>query len=94
MAIEFENIRRNWRQRDFSCDLWVDPPSQVWANFVHETDELLMLIEGDIELQFSGQTLHPVIGEEVLIPALVAHTVINTGTITNRWLYGYKSTRP
>ena len=24
----------------FSCDLWVDPPGQVWEDYRHATDEL------------------------------------------------------
>ena len=49
-----------------------------------------MLIEGEIELQFQGKTIHPLLGEEILIPAHQPHTVINTGRTINRWYYGYK----
>ena len=82
-------IARDWRARGFGCDLWTDPPGQVWADFVHASDELVMLIEGEIELRFAGQVQRPAIGEEVLIPASTPHTVINVGTRRNRWLYGY-----
>jgi hypothetical protein len=30
----------------FGCDVWTDPPGQVWADFVHEVDEIGMLVEG------------------------------------------------
>jgi quercetin dioxygenase-like cupin family protein len=70
--------------------MWMDPPGQVWANFVHEVDELVTLIEGEIELSFQGQTLRPRIGEEVFIPAEARHTVRNIGATTNRWCFGYK----
>jgi len=90
MPYEIEHICQDWRQRGFSCDIWVDSPGQIWPDFVHETDELVLLVEGDIELQINGQIFQPVIGEELLIPAGVCHTVINIGTTTNRWLYGYK----
>ena len=94
MTIELQNIRQDWCQRGFSYDIWVDPPGQVWSDFIHEADELVMLIEGDIELQFNGQILRPGTGKEVLIPAGASHTVINIGTVANRWLYGYKTTKP
>lgn len=87
----YQRISHDWQQRGFSCELWVDPPGQVWSDFVHSTDELVQLVEGSIELQFNGQIVNPEIGEEVLIPAGVKHTVVNTGSVTNRWLYGYKS---
>ena len=83
-------IAKDWQARGFSCDLWVDPPGQVWEDYVHSTDELLMLMEGSLELEMQGQTFRPAIGEEVLIPARTAHTVHNTGGTTARWLYGYK----
>ncbi len=88
--LDRQRIARDWAARGFSCALWTDPPGQAWADFVHAADELVMLIDGDIELRFAGRVLRPQAGEEVLIPAGVAHTVINIGTTTNHWFYGYK----
>jgi hypothetical protein len=84
-----EQVARDWQARGFSCDIWTDPPEQVWADFVHASDELVMLIDGEIELRFAGRVLRPQAGEEVLIPAREAHTVINIGQTTNHWFYGY-----
>lgn len=83
-------MREAWQRRGFSCAIWTDPPGQVWADFVHDVDELVMLIEGEIELSFQGKTMHPKVGEEICIPARASHTVKNTGVTTNRWYYGYK----
>ena len=69
------NVAADWDARGFSCDIWTDRPGQVWADFVHVTDELV---------------LRPRPGEEVLIPARTSHTVINIGSTTNHWFYGYK----
>ena len=85
-----QKTARDWAARGFSCDIWTDPPGQVWADFVHATDELVMLIDGDIEVRFSGHVQRPRPGEEILIPAGVSHTVINVGQTTNHWFYGYK----
>jgi len=84
-------IEQNWHSRGFSCGLWVDPPRQVWEDYVHQTDELLMILEGELELEMQGRTFRPKVGEEVLIPAQVTHSVRNVGGTTARWLYGYKS---
>lgn len=89
-TISGEAVAQDWQKRGFSCDIWTDPPGQVWADFVHASDELVMLIDGEIELQFAGQVLRPAVAQEVLIPAGVAHTVINIGRTTNHWYYGYK----
>ena len=86
-------VEANWRSRGFSCDIWIDPPGQVWADFVHATDELVMLVDGRLELSFDGHTLRPGPGEEILIPAGASHTVVNIGAKANRWLYGYRHTR-
>jgi glyoxylate utilization-related uncharacterized protein len=51
-----------------------------------------MLIDGEIELHMAGKVLRPAIGEEVFIPAHQPHTVINVGSATNHWFYGYKRT--
>ena len=90
MNIVHNTVRKNWYSRGFSCDIWIDPPGKVWANFVHGTDELLMLIDGEIELEMDGEILQPEIGDEILIPAGMNHTVRNIGLVTNHWFYGYK----
>ena len=90
MIIDQSTIRNDWYVRGFSCDIWIDPPGKIWTDFVHDTDELLMLIDGEIELEMDGNILHPKIGDEVLIPAGISHTVRNIGSVTNHWFYGYK----
>lgn len=83
-------VERDWRARGFSCGLWTDPPGQVWRNYVHDVDELFMVVAGAIELEMQGRTFRPGIGEEVLIPAGALHTVRNIGPTAARWLYGYR----
>jgi uncharacterized cupin superfamily protein len=87
--VSIEQVCREWEARGFSCDIWSDPPGQVWANFVHATDELVMLLEGEFELEYASRCLRPEVGEEVLILAGESHTVRNVGDSQNRWLYGY-----
>ena len=63
----------------------------IWADFVHKTDELVVLAEGEIEVEIEGKAERPQIGEEVFIPANAVHTVRNVGQTNNVWFYGYKS---
>ena len=88
--MDFDHVRKDWQRRGFSCAIWTDVPGQVWADFVHTTDELVMLVEGELELSFGGRTYRPAIGEEILIPAGTRHTVRNIGRGRNRWYYGYR----
>ncbi|MGE3536969.1 MAG: cupin domain-containing protein [Candidatus Tectimicrobiota bacterium] len=90
--MEAAQIKHDWAARGFSYTLWEDPPGQVWQDFIHETDELVTLLAGAIELSFQGQTVRPQIGEEVCIPARVRHTVRNIGHVPNRWCFGYRQT--
>ena len=83
-----EQIKKNWESRGYSFGIFKDPPGQVWADFVHRTDELVVLAEGKIEIE--GKSEQPPIGEEVFIPANAMHTVRNVGNKNNVWYYGHK----
>ena len=83
-------ITRAWGDRGFSCDLWVDPPGQAWEEYRHSVDELLMVIEGHLEVEMQGTRHWPQPGEEILILGGVVHSVRNIGGTTARLLYGYK----
>jgi len=69
--------------------VWVDPPGQRWENFVHDTDELVIVLEGRMEFEIEGAVQHPDPGEELFIPANAVHSARNIGEMTARWLYGY-----
>jgi len=88
-ALNREEVSRKWSARGFSCDLWVDPPGQRWEDFVHKSDELVLVLEGELEFEIDGEISHPEPGQEVYIPAGAVHSVRNIGTSTARWLYGY-----
>ena len=90
MTVDRSAIEQSWKERGFSCGLWVDPPGQVWSDYVHETDELVVVVEGDVEFEIDGKAHRPSPGEELLIPAHARHTVRNLGRGESRWLYGYR----
>jgi mannose-6-phosphate isomerase-like protein (cupin superfamily) len=62
----------------------------VSADFVHDVDELVVPLEGRVELEFGGRMLRPAACEEVFIPAGATHTVRNIGGTVSRWLFGYR----
>ncbi len=88
--VDLEKVRADWAERGFSCDLWVDPPGRHWENFVHETDEVVIVMAGMMEFEVAGKIHHPEIGEEVFIPARTVHASRNRGNTIARWLYGYR----
>lgn len=87
--VDVDQLRSDWQSRGFSCDLWVDPPGQRWEGFVHATDELVIVLEGDMEFEIEGKVVHPAVGEEVFIAAGSVHSARNIGATVSRWLYGY-----
>lgn len=82
-------ITADWAARGFSCDLWTDPPGQRWEVFTHATDEVVIVLEGEMEFEVEGEVHHPQSGEELCIPAGSVHSARNIGNSTARWLYGY-----
>ena len=64
-----DQINQDWHSRGYSFGVFRDPPSQVWADFIHRTDELVVLAEGGIEVEIEGKAERFQIGEMVFIPA-------------------------
>jgi mannose-6-phosphate isomerase-like protein (cupin superfamily) len=87
---EREAVRAAWAHRGFSCELWIDPPDQVWHDFQHDVDELVLLLEGECQIEMGGRIVRLQGGDELLIPAGVRHTVRNCGSRSARWLHGYR----
>jgi quercetin dioxygenase-like cupin family protein len=85
-----EQVAAAWAARGFGCELWVDSPGQRWEDFTHATDELVLVLEGVMELEVEGRVVQPAIGEELLIPAGARHSARNVGSATEQWLCGYR----
>ena len=67
--MDSDQIKQDWNSRGYSFGVFRDPPGQVWADFVHQTDELVVLAEGEIEVEIEGKAERFQIGEMVFIPA-------------------------
>ena len=81
--MEPHQLKQNWESRGYNFGIFKDPPGQVWADLVHKTDELVVLAEGEIEIEIEGKSQRPQIGGEVFIPAHALHTVGNLGSVEN-----------
>jgi len=87
--VDRDAVADDWRRRGYSCGLFVDPPGREWNGFVHGTNELVMVVEGRMELEIEGDSAVLEPGEEAFIPKGAVHSVRNRSTGTTRWLYGY-----
>ena len=83
------DVGRSWKERGYSCDLFVDPPGREWNDFVHHTNELVTVIEGKLRMVIEEEEMTASPGDEIFIPKGANHSVKNIHSDTTRWLYGY-----
>ena len=87
--VDCDAVARDWAGRGYSCGVFVDPPGRAWRDFVHDTNELVTVVEGRLELTVAGTTVIAEPGDEVFIPRNAIHTVRNVDSSATRWLFGY-----
>jgi len=89
VPIDQSVVTRDWVERGYSCRAFTDPPGQEWCDFVHETNELVTVVDGRLQVEMMGEQLTLEPGDELFIPRGMTHTVRNIYLGTTRWLYGY-----
>ena len=82
-------VAADWSARGYSCGLFVDPPGQMWNDFVHDVNELVMVAEGRLEMSVGDQSFVAEEGDEVFIPKGAVHSLKNISSGITKWLYGY-----
>ncbi len=53
--MEQDKLKQNWESRGYTFGIFKDPSGQVWTDFVHKTDELVVRAEGEIEIEIEGK---------------------------------------
>lgn len=89
VPLDRDKVAQDWGQRDYSCDVFTDPPGCEWNDFVHATNELVTVVDGRLKLTIGGKEIIAEPGDEVFIPKGVHHSVKNISSATTCWLYGY-----
>lgn len=87
--VAHREVLLDWKKRGFDCRTFVDPPGQQWNDFVHETDEVVTVIEGQLMITMESQCFLAGPGDEIFIPKNVSHSVENPSNGITRWLFGY-----
>lgn len=88
---EPEKVASDWQQRGFSCGTFEDPPGRAWRNFTHDSNELITVVEGRLQLTLEGTDMVLEPGDEAFIPRNCLHSVVNIAPTRTVWLYGYDS---
>ena len=89
VPVDQTKVTEDWLKQGFDCHLFIDPPGQEWNDFVHETDELVTVVEGRLKLNLLGESYIVEIGDEIFIPRGANHSVKNIHYGKSRWLFGY-----
>lgn len=89
--VDRERVAADWRARGFVPGQATYPPGRERRDVVRESDELVMVVEGEVEFVIEGIPHRPEPGEELRIPAGARHTIRNCGRATSRWLHAYRT---
>ena len=68
VPVDQDAVSANWLERGFSCGLWTDSPGQIWRDFVHDTDEIVMVVEGEVEFEIGGEVHRPRLARSCSFP--------------------------
>ena len=89
VPLDFEAVEAGWRAEGFSFGVFRDPPGQEWNDFVHRSDEYVLVAEGRLEVSVGAETAVVEPGDLVRIPRGVAHSLKTLSEQGSVWLYGY-----
>ena len=87
--VKHNDVASNWKSRGYGCHTFSDPPDRVWNDFVHQTYELVTVVDGQLELTVGNQTVFIQPGDEIFIPRGATHSVRNCSNTKTSWLFGY-----
>ena len=93
VPVEYSNVEDDWRAEGFTFGIFRDPPGQEWNDFVHQTDEYVLVAEGQIEIVVGTEKKLAVPGDLVRIPKRVSHSLKTVSDSGSVWLYGYGNWR-
>ena len=79
--MDWEKVKTKSGVAGFPLRSRADPPGKVWADFVHDIDELLTLIEGEQEFDVNGKVIA---SNQRRAPDP------RQAAATSKWLYRYK----
>ncbi len=84
-----DEVEGDWDIRGFNCHSFSDPPGKEWNDFIHQTNELLTVVVGQLELTIENKTILVQPGDEVFILKGAIHSVKNCNNNHTNWLFGY-----
>lgn len=87
--IDHKAIEQEWRAKGFSFGVFRDSPGQEWNDFVHRTDEYVVIAKGRITVSVGQEVANCEESDLVWIPKETPHSLKTTSSEGSVWLYGY-----
>lgn len=89
VPVDFSSVEDDWRSEGFSFGVFHDPPGQEWNDFTHQSDEYVLVAEGQLKIDVGKETAICDPGDLVRIPRRVSHSLKTLSPGGSVWLYGY-----
>jgi quercetin dioxygenase-like cupin family protein len=89
VPVDIERVRRDWEVEGFSFGVFRDPQGQAWNDFVHDSDEYVLVAEGEMAITVGGERFEAAAGDLVRIPRDAFHSLRTLSASGSVWLYGY-----
>ncbi|NKB50777.1 MAG: cupin domain-containing protein [Rhizobiaceae bacterium] len=87
--IDQNEVKELWRQEGFDFGIFRDPPGQEWNDFVHGTDEYVLVAQGNLTISVGIESADCQPGDLVRIPRGISHSLKTTSPSGSVWFYGY-----
>lgn len=89
VPVDHGQVEADWTAAGFSFGVFRDPPGQEWNDFVHGTDEYVVVARGRMAITVGSERAVAEPGDLVLIPRGVSHSLKTLSAEGSVWLYGY-----
>jgi mannose-6-phosphate isomerase-like protein (cupin superfamily) len=89
VPVDCERVRRAWAGEGFSFGVFRDPPGQAWNDFAHNTDEDVLVAEGEMEITVGTASFEADPGGRIRIPRHIRRSLRTASASGSVWLYGY-----
>ena len=91
LPVEASEVKSAWMQEGFGFGVFRDLPGQEWNDFVHDTDEFVVVAEGELTIRVGADTADCEAGDLVRIARGAVHSLKTTSPGGSVWFYGYGS---
>lgn len=87
--VSAKSVKSDWQKQGFSFGIFQDVAGQEWNDFMHSTDEFVVVAEGNLTISVGSEAAACEAGDLVRIPSGTVHSLKTTSQSGSVWFYGY-----